>query len=82
MSPDENCTSDDENNVATTIKRCTDGVTLIEKRYTKETYQAVCYGIPQFTIVCEYGRCNPQQDFEQVAATPDGEQSHDSEAVN
>lgn len=60
----------------------TDGVTLIEKRYTKETYQAVCYGIPEFTIVCEYGRCNPQQDFEQVAATPDGEQSHDSEAVN
>ena len=60
----------------------TDGVTLVEKRYTQETYQAVCYGIPEFTIVCEYGRCHPQQDFEHVASTPDGELPNDSEVVN
>lgn len=45
----------------------TDGIQLIDKKFSQETYQAMCYGIPRFKIVCEYGRCTPEQNGEHVA---------------
>ena len=40
----------------------TDGLRLTDKRYFKETYEAYCWGKPRFTINCEYGRCNADED--------------------
>lgn len=46
-----------------------DGIQLVEKKFSQETYEAICYGIPRFKIVCEYGRCNPLQNSDSIATS-------------
>ena len=57
----------------------TDGIQMIDKKYGQETYEAVCYGIPRFKIVCEYGRCAPEQNGEHIATSESTTQPDSSE---
>ena len=45
----------------------TDGVQLLEKKYSKETFEAHCWGRPVFIIACEYGSCNVEASDESLA---------------
>lgn len=38
-------------------KLTTDAIQLIEKKYSKEIFEAHCWGKSVFTIACEYGNC-------------------------
>ena len=43
-----------------------DAIKLVEEQYYTETYAASCWGKPQFSVICEFGRC--QIDDEQGLA--------------
>ena len=49
----------------------TDGVQLLEKKYSKETFEAHCWGRPVFIIACEYGSCDVEASDESLASRPD-----------
>lgn len=49
----------------------TDGIRLLEKKYSKETFEAYCWGRPVFTIACEYGSCDVEASDESLATRLD-----------